>query len=223
MNKIFVIGDIHGCYNTFKNLIFNVLKVNINDKIILLGDLIDRGPFIKETVELILEMQKKHYDIIVIRGNHEQLLIDSINSPKSMYLWLKNGGETTLDSFCIINPGFLDEEIIRFFYSTKLYHIEDKYLCVHAGLNFEIDEPLKDINYMLNSRISKVIPKKIGDRKLITGHTPKTLEEIKLSLDTNHIYLDGGCVYKNKVKGLGYLVALELHSKELFFTENIDF
>ncbi len=44
MNKrVFAIGDIHGCFNTFRILMEQKIQIRKGDKIILLGDYIDRG------------------------------------------------------------------------------------------------------------------------------------------------------------------------------------
>ncbi len=223
MSRVFVVGDIHGCFHTLKYLLFESCKITINDRIIFLGDYIDRGPYIPETIELIISLIKKGYDIIPIRGNHEQLFIDSLNNPKKLIQWFKYGGQSTLDAFFVINPNFIEDEIIEFFLHTKYYHLENDFVCVHAGLNFDLQDPFSDKTAMLYSRNSNVIPDRIGNRKLISGHTPFKIDDIRRSLDTNFIRLDGGCVYDKKVKDLGLLVALELGEMQLYYTKNIDF
>lgn len=42
--RLFVIGDIHGCFKSFQILIEQNIKLLYSDKVILLGDYIDRGP-----------------------------------------------------------------------------------------------------------------------------------------------------------------------------------
>jgi serine/threonine protein phosphatase 1 len=221
--RTFVVGDIHGCLNTFETLMLSECKITRNDEIILLGDYIDRGPFIKETILFILNLIKSGYNIVPLRGNHEQLLIESLNNPKMLKQWFKNGAQSTLDSFWVMNPGLIDDEIIKFFENTRYYYISGDYICTHAGLNFEVHNPLKDTSSMLWIRNINIVPELIGGRKLIVGHTPTELDKIKTTINTNFIKLDGGCVYYKKVKGLGYLCALELNSLELFYLQNIDF
>ena len=58
MSRVFVVGDIHGCFHTLKYLLFESCKITINDRIIFLGDYIDRGPYIPETIELIISLIK---------------------------------------------------------------------------------------------------------------------------------------------------------------------
>lgn len=220
--RTFVIGDIHGCFYTLNYLLFDLCKITKRDKIILLGDYIDRGPFIKETIDLIINLIDTEYDIVPLRGNHEQLLIESLDTPKMLINWMKNGGESTLNSFMVINPLFLEDKYINFFLNTKYYHLEQDFICVHAGLNFSLDDPFSDKKAMLTQRVSNVNLTKTLGRRLIVGHTPKNLNEIRTSLYSDTIRLDGGCVYHKKVSTLGNLVALELNEMQLFYAKNIE-
>jgi len=54
-NRVFAIGDIHGCFNPLKELIENKIQLQKNDKLIFLGDYIDRGTNSKEVVDYIIE------------------------------------------------------------------------------------------------------------------------------------------------------------------------
>ena len=157
MQRVFVVGDIHGCFNTLENLLFEKCCITKYDRLILLGDIIDRGPKIKETLQFIVDLIRQGYDIITIRGNHEQYMIDTLVNPKYLKNWFKNGGQSTLDSFCVMNPGFIDDEIVDYIFNTKYYHIEDNYLCVHGGLNFNISDPLEDKHAMLTTRDRKSV------------------------------------------------------------------
>ena len=95
----FVIGDVHGCFNTLTNLLFNILNININDEIYFLGDYIDRGPRSKEVLDLLLSLLEKEYHIFPISGNHETLMLNYNLSPANEQLWLVNGGKFTWRSF----------------------------------------------------------------------------------------------------------------------------
>ena len=77
MERRIVIGDIHGCNKTFKKLLFEVLAISSEDKIYVLGDFVDRGPDSIGVINTILELKENAYHIYCLRGNHEQLMIDS--------------------------------------------------------------------------------------------------------------------------------------------------
>ncbi|MBX3044790.1 MAG: serine/threonine protein phosphatase [Candidatus Kapabacteria bacterium] len=221
-NKLYIIGDVHGCSQTLRGLISTFDELVADDKIIFIGDLIDRGPDSMSVLDQILELKDKGIEVIIIRGNHEQMMLDSINNSKSMKLWFRNGGLATLDSFGVYHPGFIEDKYLEIIYNSKYYYETEKFVIVHAGMNFNIENPFNDKAKMLAVRIESCDIEKIGNRRLIVGHTPYPLDSIKSSLSSDLIRLDGGCVYHRKVNGLGYLVALELNSFELFHYQNAE-
>ena len=222
MKRIFIIGDIHGCSRTFKSLLFNTLKVTKSDDIYLLGDYIDRGPSSKKVINRILKMQKQGYQLFPIKGNHELLLINSADYVQNHIAWFKNGAKATLKSFGIKYAYEFKKKYLDFFRSLPYYYELDNYIIVHGGMNFNIENPFDDTDAMVWERSSFVDLKKTNGKRLICGHTPYPLDLIKQSLNENKIVLDGGCVYYGTHPALGYLVALELNSMELFYHRNIE-
>ena len=93
--KYFVSGDIHGFYDVWQNALkdkgfdFN----NPEHKIILCGDLFDRGNQPKEIIEFVLKYKDK---VILIRGNHEDLMEQMIERNSSDYGDLCNGTAQTI-------------------------------------------------------------------------------------------------------------------------------
>ena len=77
MARIFAIGDIHGCSNTFKRLLLDKIKIRKSDIIYCLGDYIDRGIDSKGVIDFILELRAEGYTIYTLRGNHEQMMLDA--------------------------------------------------------------------------------------------------------------------------------------------------
>jgi serine/threonine protein phosphatase 1 len=221
--RVFVIGDIHGCFKTLEQLLFNKIKVSREDTLYFLGDYIDRGPSSKEVIDLLIDLINKGYKINCVIGNHEKLLLDSIDNDEKFNIWLYNGAAATLRSFLIAKAADLSEDYISFFKNLQYYYIHDGFIIVHGGLNFEIENPLEDTSSMIWIRNDYIIPSAIGNKKIIVGHTPVPIEKISQTLLTDKIMLDGGCVYKGKYVGLGNLVALELNSMQLFVKPNIDF
>jgi len=60
MNKrLFAIGDIHGCFNAVRSLLEQKIQIKESDKIILLGDYIDRGIQSKDVIDYIIDLKKK--------------------------------------------------------------------------------------------------------------------------------------------------------------------
>ncbi|MFP4526909.1 MAG: metallophosphoesterase family protein [Candidatus Kapaibacterium sp.] len=223
MNKRrFVIGDIHGCSNTFSNMLNNKLQITPDDDIYLLGDYIDRGPDSRGVVERIVELIDAGYNIYPIMGNHEQMLIDSLESEHNFWNWMMNGAKTTLASFEATKAEELAPRYLEFFRNLKYFYKTDDFIIVHGGLNFDAEDPLSDKHAMVWLRNDRVEPDKIGGRRMIVGHTPRPLEHIRRTLSENKIMLDGGCVYYGLHQGLGKLCALEINSMELFVNQNMD-
>ena len=220
-HRSFVIPDIHGCARTFHALLHNVIKLQPEDTLYLLGDYIDRGPRSKELLDAIIQLRRKGYSIHPLRGNHEQMLLQSQDSVYALSLWLANGGHATLDSFGVEDAGEIPYGYRNFLLGLRSHIILDKFVLVHACLNFEIPDPFADTEAMLWARACKVNPERIGGRRIICGHSAVSRETVEESLSTSRIMLDNGCVYKER-PGLGNLTTLELNSMSLFYQKNID-
>ncbi|MGO3608780.1 MAG: metallophosphoesterase, partial [Enterococcus sp.] len=72
MDQVFVIGDVHGEYELFQEILqkFEPAK----QQLILIGDLNDRGPKSKECWLLGMELVEK-YQAVYLRGNHEEYFL----------------------------------------------------------------------------------------------------------------------------------------------------
>lgn len=219
-----VVGDVHGCYYTLKTLLFDVVKISSDDFIYFLGDLIDRGPRVKPTLDFVIDLWQKK-KAVAIRGNHEEMLLNSLSDPIALINWEYNGCQTTLDSFNVSHPRDIPQGYIFFFESMPFYVELEKYILVHGDLDFDSEDPFKNTQYLVWGRSRKAIPHKVGMRKVVVGHTPMPLNEIINSLNQWKIFLDGGCVYARSIykQNLGHLCALDLNTNELYYTYCRDF
>jgi serine/threonine protein phosphatase 1 len=219
----FAISDIHGCARTFSTLVLEVIKLSKEDTLYLLGDYINKGPDSKGVIDFIFELQNSGYKVKCLRGNHEQYLIDGLNYSWEEIAFRNRGGRETLQSFGVDSIHDIPEKYLNFIKSL-LYYIEiENYLLIHAGLNFDLDDPYKDDFSMLNIRKMEVDLKKTGNKKIIHGHVPISYLEIEktLTFPGNHISIDGGCVYAH-IHSLSHLVALEIQSGLLHLQKNIE-
>lgn len=237
MIKQWVIPDIHGCVRSLKALIEEQIVPSIDDQLIFLGDYVDRGPDSKGVIDYIIGLQDKGHDIIALKGNHEEFFVKSWDDDQALTKilffkagnaskkeWMKHGGRETLQSFGTNDLAEIPEHYIEWMRNLKLYHETGDFVLVHAGMNFRIDDPFSDEWAMLWFKDYKIIPEKIGYRRLIHGHTPVNLEFINNSLQNPSqpfIDLDNGC-YMINVPGFGNLVALELGSLEWKIQPNLD-
>jgi serine/threonine protein phosphatase 1 len=220
MKRIIAIGDIHGCAATFKDLLIQEFKLRKSDIVVCVGDYVDRGPDSKGVVDFILELRASKYKILTLRGNHEQIMMDSVHRLDMSRVWMTNGGDATLDSFGVNSYLELSDEYKSFFESTLHYWTYDKYIFVHGGLNMSIDDPFEDHHAMLWQRDTQSHPF-LNERVLIHGHTPETVNKIITQRSSNIINLDAGCVYKNR-EGFGQLVGYSVLEEKFMSLPNRD-
>lgn len=216
MNRLFAISDIHGCFRTFHELVVNVINLKRSDKLVLLGDYIDRGQQSKEVIDFIIDLRVKKFDITTLTGNHEQMLIGSYHDKDMLQLWFMNSGATTLLSFGIDDIRDLDNKYLEFFSGLEYFKSINDYLFVHAGFNDLITDPFSDTYHMIWECRPSYLNPALHNKTIIHGHRPKNLNYVKklISLNSKVIPIDTGCVYE-KESGYGYLSALEVNSKQL--------
>lgn len=220
MDRIFAIGDIHGCSQTFKKMISEKIQLTKTDQIYCIGDYIDRGEDSKGVIDFIMELRTKGFAVFTLRGNHEQMMLDALHDNYALDLWLANGGKKTLQNFGINSLDEMEEKYWNFFHETSLCFETDQYIFVHAGLNFYQKNIFADKEAMLWIRDFDCNAPALNNRLLIHGHTPTSLDII-LKQKGCCINIDGGCVY-TKNTGLGHLVALELPSRSFIWQKNCD-
>lgn len=87
--NIWVVGDIHGMYNLLMTKMRQQGFDTDKDILLSVGDLVDRGPDSVKCLELLDKIW-----FYAVRGNHEQMMYESITNPDfNVALWFRNGGE----------------------------------------------------------------------------------------------------------------------------------
>lgn len=125
--RCFVIGDIHGRIEALKEcLMLSKFDYN-NDKLILLGDIVDGGYNTYEVVEELLKI--KH--IIFVLGNHDIWFMDYMKSGWSEDIWLSQGGRNTIESYDKFKYN-IPVTHQDFFNKALYYYIQDNKLFVHG-------------------------------------------------------------------------------------------
>ncbi len=222
------ISDIHGCFKTFKRLLEKRVVLTPSDELYLLGDYIDRGPDSKGVLDYILNLKKKGYFVKCLLGNHEEMLLKGVELRNWRSTWLVNGGEETLESFKAKNIDEIPAPYFDFLESLSHYHLVDKYILVHAGLNFKKGDPLKDKDSMLWIRrwYHTLDTNWLANRVVIHGHTTTETAAIKKMHQNLKqlpiLNIDAGC-YKVLSIDKGQLCAYDMTNDELYFQKNIDF
>ena len=71
----YVIGDIHGCYDSLRNLLERINYHPSRDKLWFTGDLVGRGPKPLQVLRQLQQMQTENSRLVIALGNHDLHLI----------------------------------------------------------------------------------------------------------------------------------------------------
>lgn len=228
-----IIPDIHGCARTLQVMLKNMLNATRDDELFFLGDYIDRGPASKDVLDQLIDMQEGGWKIHCLKGNHEEYCVKSweedqqwhLFKPDIQKLWENVGAKETYKSFGIKRPREIPEKYIEWMRNLPYYHELEKYILVHAGMNFHIEDPFKDTYSMVNVRDFKVDFNKTGGRRIIHGHLPEDYSfidhVIRHPKGYDFIALDNG-VFNVKKTGMGNLMAFNPDTNDLIALSNQD-
>jgi serine/threonine protein phosphatase 1 len=201
--RTFAVGDIHGEIRLLRKLIA-ALAPRPEDRLVFLGDYIDRGEDSHAVIDYLLDLRERH-PCVFIKGNHEDMLLDFLEgAPRyGPFTWRFNGGTATLANYGAADAAQLKERLpaahLAFFGSLLPRWEDEHYIYVHAGL---APEPQFESPHAaeLWIRTSFIYSTKDFGKKVIFGHTPQPgplFMENKIGLDTGAFYT-------------GVLTALEL-------------
>lgn len=153
--RVYAIGDIHG-----RGDLFAVLKDAIEEDardaeadgkdvlVILLGDLVDRGPDSAGVIETARKWRKQR-DVRILMGNHEEMFLDSFQNKETLRHFMRHGGRETLMSYGVDKKTFtkaslaelqlvlnevVPEKHRKFVSKFEDMVLVDDYLFVHAGI-----------------------------------------------------------------------------------------
>ena len=212
--RTIAIGDIHGCYDDLVDMITALEedgRYNKGiDKLIFLGDYIDRGGDSNKVVAYIRELQRKNKNVIALRGNHEDMCIDYFKTDYKDTTWFNNGGYQTIKSYDG-NYNQLAKDVY-WMQHLPLYHEDDNFVYVHAGI--DVTKPMNEQKEysLLWVRENFIYNSKQYHKKVIFGHTPSVL----INHSTKPYYTSGGnigidtaCVFG------GCLTALIINDNEI--------
>lgn len=202
--RIYAIGDIHGNYNDFRTILALYVADGYNkdlDALVILGDMIDHFG-VGESAGLVKHIRRlaQHKDVYVLRGNHEQLLIDA--HKQSYYtdefqIWWVQGGRNTFNSYVkfydvdVQHPTELDtlmQDDINWFKTLPTYLEIDDYYFVHAGFLPNMSPegtPEKDRLWIREPFLNSTYD---WGKIVVHGHTSNHEPELKsnrINLDTS--------------------------------------
>lgn len=213
------ISDIHGCYESFCTLLDKVALTK-DDQLFLLGDFVDRGPFSGLVVRQVKSLLRQGHQVIPLRGNHEQLLLDFHQERRRK---LSLFAERQNAHHLLKNADELKKGMLRFFEALPHFVETDAHYLVHAGFNTHSKKPFKSWYHMLWSRRFDYDSEVYGDKTIVHGHVPVTMKRIRKDIEEgNKVWsIDNGCV-RAEYSGYGRLVCVDLDTREIWKTKNKD-
>jgi serine/threonine protein phosphatase 1 len=213
--KIIAIGDIHGYFSALEKAnktIVDHLRASEKNIVVFLGDLVDRGPQSFEIVQYCIDLMTE-YDkqVYVLRGNHEQMLLDACNraSYYSVNDFYNCGGKETVNSYCknlnLDHHKFYPlkkyfKKHLSFYKSLPHILVTQKHIFVHAGLFPEVPLRQQDTESVLWIRDTFILSNYDFGKVVVYGHTPiqnmRNIHTGGVSVDSfskvTKICLDGG-------------------------------
>ncbi|MEO8231273.1 MAG: metallophosphoesterase [Ignavibacteriota bacterium] len=203
---IAVIGDIHGCYYTLKQLVEKIKTKYPDISIYCVGDLVDRGNFSFEVIEFV-----KSESIRFVIGNHDYMFYSNMRDPFSIMArsWNYNGAETTIASYKEKNH-FMDEHLDLIISAPLFYNLDDCFIS-HAGVSTKYQKFFKD-GIPSDKELDEIFKKELDDKNSILwtrgsllnlgklqiiGHTHR--KDVYHDISSNTLYIDTTAYGNNKL------------------------
>ena len=194
--KVFIVGDIHGCFDELMSLLKKIDYDKSKHRLILAGDVIARGPYSLKVLEWIRENS-----IEVVLGNNEYEFLHSVETRTFISRSIKNLAQ---------EMGEKVNQWADWMRTWPIYIEEDGFLVVHAGLvpnKHPKDTDMMDLIHIRTWDHGKASSGTQGipwhdlyeDEKLVVyGHW--AMQGLKIK--ENSIGLDSGCVYGKHLSGV---------------------
>ena len=166
--RTIIIGDIHGCSEQLEKLLALVQPDPSKDRIIFLGDLFDRGPDSWGVLQIIKKLADKFSErFVLLRGNHEDYLLQPSLSFTQRLVWERVGRSATVRSFKQ-HKEKMEESAPWIQEHSVLFYKGEGFNCVHAGLL--VDPPEANDTYTLLHDHGIVLQNQYAGPLTITGH-----------------------------------------------------
>lgn len=207
--KVFIVGDIHGCLEMLQRLMDTIPWHPHHDRLIFIGDYIDRGNNPKGVVDYILALKSYAASVQCLVGNHEVMFLDYLNG-KDQEVYFLNGGWHTAQSHMVHDSGHeltVPPEHMAFYESLERYIELEDYYIVHAGFRPGVkvkEQSLQDMTWIRDPFIQS---NHDFGKRVIFGHTPFS-ESLVMA---NKIGIDTSAVQGNKLTCLE-LPEMRFHS-----------
>lgn len=205
--RVYAVGDIHGRLDLLDRMLAAITsdasRIAMRNVLIFLGDYVDRGPDSKGVIERLCSLNVPDWEIIFLRGNHDQTVLDFLSDAMLYRSWRVFGAAETLLSYGIYPPRFDDDDAYedvrqrfsavlpsahrQFFESLKDHYAVGGYYFAHAGVRpgVSLDRQVpEDLLWIRDVFLGSDIPLK---KVVVHGHTPQqapTRNTYRIGVDT---------------------------------------
>lgn len=197
------IGDIHGCARALEALL-KAIQPKATDTFVVLGDVIDYGPDSKHAIQQLLDL-KSQANLVMVRGNHEELLLGAVDGPGCIEHWTPHGGVATLLSYGVDHPRDMPGEHLALICQSRFFWETTDNIFVHAGYypNLPLENTPVSVLFWDFMEPERAWPH-FSNKTVLVGHTPQLSGEI---LDRGFL----ACIDTNCSRG-GWLTGLDVVS-----------
>lgn len=208
--RVYAIGDIHGCDMLLDALLSRIEtdRAGAPARLVFLGDYVDRGAGSKAVIERLVAVKRDNPNVVFLKGNHEQAMLDFLERPDHNEEWLHWGGDKTLESYGVANiwsthpqdlaaalSAALPPSHLDFLKTLELWATIGDYAFVHAGFKpgVPMDEQVEADCLWIRSEFHNADADKRPDRTVVHGHHP-----VKKPVDAGwRIDVDTGAVWSD--------------------------
>lgn len=140
LKRTVAIGDVHGKLSLLNRLLEETGYDAGRDRLVFIGDLVDRGEDSKGVVARALELRRESPGLVtIIRGNHEEMMLDALTATEDVAdekaeLWYFNGGLETVQSYMQEGQIRIPEEHLDLLSSLPTWHEDEHAIYVHAAM-----------------------------------------------------------------------------------------
>lgn len=204
--RVYAIGDVHGRLDLLQKLWAEIetdaANIELRKVFVFMGDYVDRGRDSKGVIDFLLEL-KQNDDVVCLRGNHDQAVLDFIADANFYRTWKPFGAPETLLSYGVMPPRFDNEAEfekarnefvsncpqahVQFLESLPYCYELGGYFFVHAGARPGIPLNEQDPQDMLWIRDDFLFSRGDFEKTVVYGHTPVEkagLRGSRLAIDT---------------------------------------
>ena len=228
--KTFVLSDIHGCYDELMALVARLPLERERDRVVFLGDYVDRGPNSRAVVEQVMDWEARYPHWVFLQGNHEDEMLNALQYGGRVHAWFdhwyQQGGRETLRSY--LPQGWsrfwrrsfqagdvVPEAHLAWLAARPRYFEDDAYIYVHAGLTPGKTPQETDPQDLIWIRDEFLDSDYDWGKKVIHGHTPAWNREPDVR--PNRINIDTALCYSPRNK----LTAIELPAERFYFQPSL--